>query len=492
MARATQGAGRLRTTLAVLLAGAGGCSTAAPVPVDDAGSDAGREALSFAPCVDPLECADLRVPVDWAVPNGPSTILRVSRARALDGAAAGTVVLNPGGPGAPMIERFSAQYGLYKLGFGKALQRFEVVTWDVRGVGLSERLSCGPDGLYDRLRAADLALLGPSTTAVEALAAELRAGCTATALGAHVSTLDSARDLEALRVALRLPTLRYFGTSYGAVLGLAFASEHPGQLEAFVVDAPTVLQADLEEDLTAAAAARRLGLERFFTACAARPSCAFSGKDAAAVAARFDALVAAAPLPAGLRTLSRTDLGFALADGLRVGDPDKLGADLAKAEAGDATALLARADLAAGRDAGGHYDGSFGVHVATVCSDQRARSSDLAAFASFAAGLRAAEPRTGWMVVAPWSLCLGWPRVPPPAVGASVPALVVAGRNDPIVPFAGAEVLRARLGGAGRVPLLPYEGDGHPSSTHSGCVRDAITAFLLDPRSIPPASCPSE
>ncbi|MBK7400460.1 MAG: alpha/beta fold hydrolase [Myxococcales bacterium] len=470
----------------VMLAALLSCSADAPAPPPP---------LGFTPCADPLECADVTVPLDWSAPGGAKITLRVGRARALDGEAAGVVFLNPGGPGAPMVERFAAQYGTYRVGFGKALARFDVVTWDVRGAGLSTRLPCVDDTTLDQLRAADLALEGASTAGVEALAGALRVGCQKSALAGHLDLATQARDLEAIRKALGVERVAFLGYSYGGMLGLAYASLFPEHTGAMILDSPTALGPDLEADLTGVAEARAQGLERFFAACAASATCAFGGADPGAVASRFDALVArttTAKLPAGTRSLSRTDLGFAIADGLRVGDAVKLGADLAKAEAGDASALLARADLATGRDAAGHYDGTFGVHVAIVCGDQRLSAASLSAFASFGASLRARLPRTGWMALSPWSLCVGWSAPPRPEFKGdrAPPPLVVAGRFDPITPFRNAEAMRSLLGPS--TQLLVYEGDGHSASVHSACVRDAITGFLIDPKLPVRASCPKE
>jgi len=70
-------------------------------------------------------------------------------------------------------------------------------------------------------------------------------------------------------------------------------------------------------------------------------------------------------------------------------------------------------------------------------------------------------------------------------------ALVIAGKHDPITPYEQGSQLVGLL--ANQSHLVTYEGDGHASALRSACVRDQVTAFLVDPANPPPrASCPAE
>ena len=59
----------------------------------------------------------------------------------------------------------------------------------------------------------------------------------------------------------------------------------------------------------------------------------------------------------------------------------------------------------------------------------------------------------------------------------SAPILVIGGTEDPVTPYAWAQRMAA---GLQHGVLLTREGDGHMSWDRSGCVRDAVAAFLVD------------
>lgn len=109
-------------------------------------------ALRWAPCDGPAkpgaECATLSVPVDWAHPDGPTLDLAVARRKATDpGARVGSMVFGPGGPGdsgvktvVDRISRFSPE----------VRRRFDIVSFDPRGVGDSNPVTCSGDLLAER------------------------------------------------------------------------------------------------------------------------------------------------------------------------------------------------------------------------------------------------------------------------------------------------------------------------------------------------------
>ena len=112
----------------------------------------------------------------------------------------GTIIVNPGGPGLPAIATLRASAASYP----QALRaRFDLVTFDPRGVGETAPIRCGDDldPLFDqelspRSRLERNALLDAAT-----YVATLCASSSGRMLG-HVSTEETARDLERVRVAL--------------------------------------------------------------------------------------------------------------------------------------------------------------------------------------------------------------------------------------------------------------------------------------------------
>jgi pimeloyl-ACP methyl ester carboxylesterase len=476
-------------------------------------SGAADPRATFTPCEGDYECATIEVPVDYANPDGPKLALALLRAPASDpGSRLGSVVVNPGGPGAAFVERLATTYPVLSAGFAEATRRFDVVTFDWRGIGRSAPVSaaCADDAALDRLRAVDLTLRSPNAKEATLGARDaLFASCAAHGdprLLAAMNTENAACDLDRIREVFGEEKFNYLGFSYGTWLGAIYATLFPARVRALALDSATVLAVDLETDIAEQARSLEHGFDRFFDACARDAACPLRGAGAAAadpqaVTARLDALLTkletAGPLPAGGRALSIVDMQFALADSLREADFAKLGAALAAAEGGDASLLLARADAATGRGPDGHYDSSVVGLLAIACLDQPLGSSNtLDAFQAFAETLRATYPHGTRAAMLPWALCTAWPfhrsqaRVAINAASAPK-ALVVSGRYDPITSYdQGTELVGLLANGS---YFVTYEGDGHAAALHSACVRDQVTAFLVDPSRPPPkASCPAE
>src|SRR6476661_6840552 len=82
------------------------------------------------PLGDTLECAEVTVPNDYANPGGATAQIAVSRSKAT-GDKIGSLLVNPGGPGASGI-------GLASVADGTEIaERFDVIGFDPRGVGAS-------------------------------------------------------------------------------------------------------------------------------------------------------------------------------------------------------------------------------------------------------------------------------------------------------------------------------------------------------------------
>ncbi len=184
-----------------------------------------------------LQCASLRVPLDHARPDGPKITLALTRARHTAAKPEGAVLLNRGGPGAhgrdlpafftrSLPKRVAASY--------------DWIGFDPRGVGASRpELICDP-GYQDPGRARPDAV--PADAAEErawTAAAKAYAGDCARRYGAilpHMGTADWARDMEAIRRALGLRKISYFGYSYGSYLGAVYATMYPGHVGRMVLD----------------------------------------------------------------------------------------------------------------------------------------------------------------------------------------------------------------------------------------------------------------
>lgn len=214
---------------------------ATPEPGVDA---AFASTLTYVPCPAGEElpartkCATLRVPLDWQTPDDGRTVLiamRVTTPRR-DAGRMG-LTWNPGGPGTAVLDSHG---GVYSLLPASVRSRFDFVSWDPRGVGLS-----GP-----KLAECTPVAESPPTTgpvdwdayweAVAATEGAARAACFAANPNAapYLGTWQVVRDMEAMRAALGYDRWNYWGMSYGTRIGNTYARTFPDRLRALIQDAP--------------------------------------------------------------------------------------------------------------------------------------------------------------------------------------------------------------------------------------------------------------
>nr|WP_132121386.1 alpha/beta hydrolase [Actinocrispum wychmicini] len=180
-------------------------------------------------------CASFQVPMSYRDPGGPKIQLALSLLPATDQRhKIGTIFYNPGGPGAS---------GRFAPPLTPTIhERFDIVGFDPRGVGASTTVQCFNDP-------SDLAPLGrvfgtfPAKDAdIPAYLQDARAVTDMCARNAgpllgHLSTANVARDLDRIRAAIGEPKLRYYGLSYGTVLGEQYANLFPQRVGSMTLDA---------------------------------------------------------------------------------------------------------------------------------------------------------------------------------------------------------------------------------------------------------------
>lgn len=186
-----------------------------------------------------MECTSVPVPLDWDAPNGPRIALSVIRRLASrPDQRIGSLFVNPGGPGDSGVG-YVAERGLALDALTQG--RFDIVGWDIRGgAGGSAPVTCFADAGE---RAAFWEGLPVPTTRAEerrylAKTIELaqRCGERNGELLAHISTADTARDLDHLRRLVGDRRLTYFGESYGTLIGQTYANLFPHRVRAMALD----------------------------------------------------------------------------------------------------------------------------------------------------------------------------------------------------------------------------------------------------------------
>ncbi|HTS15282.1 MAG TPA: alpha/beta hydrolase, partial [Candidatus Sulfotelmatobacter sp.] len=445
--------------------------------------------LTWTDCGAPFECATLDVPLDYAAQGTGTARLSLIRLPASDAAARiGSLVTNPGGPGASGVDfvRQDAQ-----AVFPAAVrERFDIVGFDPRGVGLSTPVRCQAD-LEAYLSTDPDPVTSAQWASLEAADKAFAAACDTGAgpLLSDVSTVSAAKDLDLIRAALGDPGLTYVGYSYGTFLGATYAGLFPDHIRALVLDAAVDPALDLLGRLRGQAASFEGALDRFLAWCAHTTSCAFH--EGGASAKVFDRLMAgldraplAAPLVGGGRTATAGDAWNAILGALytpSLGWP-YLATALELAAHGDGSYFLATADALNGRKPDGEYSNEVEANNAINCLDEPS-PTDPAAFQALAQQLITVAPRVGRVLATAGLTCAYWPvrsrATPAPIRAAGAPPIVViGGTGDPATPYAWSVTLARDLSSG---VLLTRTGEGHGSyGLGTPCIDQAVDAYLLD------------
>jgi pimeloyl-ACP methyl ester carboxylesterase len=188
-----------------------------------------------------FQCASIQVPLDYDSPNGPQISVAAVRHLATDPAhRIGSLFWNPGGPGGAGVTELPATYSLLPP---QARARFDVVSFDPRGIGDSAQLQCfatpdEEDALLAQLPPAEFPV-GPQEAQQEIdVFAQFDRACAqhGGAIQDHMSTANVARDMDRLRAAVGDAKLNYYGPSYGSYLGTTYANLFPSRVGRIVLD----------------------------------------------------------------------------------------------------------------------------------------------------------------------------------------------------------------------------------------------------------------
>ncbi|WP_406263194.1 alpha/beta hydrolase [Streptomyces sp. NBC_00191] len=474
---------RRRGALCALMATTAALVPAAPVhatttPVPSMRLGACPESMPVPTAPDRVECGWLSVPLDWEHPDGERISIAVSRVRASGPPEErrGILLVNPGGPGGAGLA-----YAVTKRAkLPESVRRsYDVIGFDPRGTGQSAPADCGPmGGLFDSPGAEPV----PSGhTAEKAYLDSLRRMADGCASGVgdaleHLSTTQTARDMDAIRSALGERRIGFLGVSYGSYLGAAYAALFPRRVGRMVLDSAVGPGDWYDFDLRQSRALLRQ--REVFFAWVARYEERFGlGGSAGLVrdayrqarqglanrpvngfgAAEFDRAV--------YRTLGRTERWEGLAAGIRAYLHEGSTELLRPAAPFDGAA--SRTYESANRvvkcaDGPGPEPGRITADL------RRLRQRDPPPIVT---GIEASAC-TYWHHIPAHSTRLGSPEAPP--------VLLIASEHDPVTPIEGSRQLRQRLPGSRLVTLHDDYSHGVFASRGNACVDSAAGAYLVD------------
>jgi pimeloyl-ACP methyl ester carboxylesterase len=425
-----------------------------------------------------MQCSTMTVPLDYADPSGPTIAIAVARLPARTAHPAGSIVVNPGGPGESGIDYLEAAASR----FATLRASYNIVSFDPRGTGRSEPARCLAPSDLDAYFALDpINTSAANQQAIVTLSQRFADGCLAKN-GRRLLFLGTqyvARDLEELRRALGEPKLTYLGLSYGTYLGEVYASLYPQNVRAMVLDGVENPSLPLLTESEDQATAFEGDLTDFETGCAR--GCGFPGTPAATIA-QVLARAAADPLRVDGRAFTRGEALTGILTYLYEPAEDHaleiaLAGALVQASRGNAGPLLGSADDYLGRAANGTYSPVAEANAAIACADKPV-PTDLSTYVTEAQRMNAIDPVFGADVVWGLLVCADWPFQPAMPVFHAVntaPLLFVGATGDPATPYAWAVGALPYFPGS---VLLTRDGDGHVSFGKSNCADEDEAAYL--------------
>ncbi|MBR8741213.1 alpha/beta fold hydrolase [Nocardiopsis sp. MG754419] len=452
-----------------------------------------------------LDCATVEVPLDYGDPEGERIHVGVSRKPAEVDAEdhQGVLFTNPGGPGA------TARLHADQIGSTEAGRAYDVIGMDPRGLGASTRLECEQDP----------PLLGTHPTDEEIeqifdLQREYAEGCDEVDgdLRPHITTANTARDMDVVRAVLGEERIDYIGASYGTYLGAVYGTLFPEHLDRAVLDSAVDPDGVWRENFLIQASAHSDNVERYTDWLSERDEVYGLGTTHDEIVATFEetaellseesregqgGIVYDEGYFRNLVTMSAADQGAwdesaLLFQALFEGAP--LPEDAEEPENPDAPDVpdlpQPPEDPEEAQEQLERLNGPPHLTPALICEAEwptdpeqyRSDMRELRDAHTFGAGASQAGPPT----------CLYSERQPTEPVADltrewDTPALVIAGEFDPRTPHAGGVAMAERLDSplvtvvddGGHVFYSPG-GSGSDGEARYPCVADAVESYLLD------------
>ncbi|MBT2444243.1 alpha/beta fold hydrolase [Streptomyces sp. ISL-36] len=442
--------------------------------------------LAWTACATPayprLQCATLKVPLNHDDPAGRSITLaltRVARTAKAPKDYQGPLLVNPGGPGGS--GRMMAGFVAASLP-SKVAARYDVIGFDPRGVGRSEPALDCKAGHFDPVRPDSV----PIGAAGERRGVE-RAQAFAEACGKkhgdvlpYIDTVSTARDMEAIRVALGAPELNYLGYSYGTYLGAVYARLYPERVRRFALDSVVNPQGVWYEDNIAQDYAFDSRHKDFMAWIARRDTTYGLGTDPAAVeSAWYRMREALRSSPAGGKVGPAELEDTFLPGGYYNGYWPKLAAAFSAYVNDKDPAPLTKAYEAYGASDATAVNG-YSVYTSVQCRDAKwPRDWNVWRKDNWDVHLKA--PFSTWNNAWYNAPCAFWPvdsLTPPDVSNDQVPpVLILQATDDAATPYEGGVALHRMVEGSS---LVVEEGGGNHGVALSGnaCLDEHLAAYL--------------
>ncbi|KAM0350656.1 hypothetical protein ACHAPU_003143 [Fusarium lateritium] len=454
------------------------------------------------------DCATIEVPLDYTNPSSKKTVeLQLLRFKATKKPFKGTVFWNPGGPGISGIETLAYLGQDFRNIMGG---HHNIISFDPRGVGRTIPFACNVTTTTSNELARRAQKDLPQADLWEYVKKEgwqkmqaIAEACYATQQenGRFLSTAFTARDMIKIVDALGEDgKLRYWGISYGTILGQVAATLFPDRIDRLLLDSNSLADAYFKTTGAGGPADAEKSLVHLFTECVqlGTKTCKladYAGSKTTvqdlrdATAKTFQKIKDLKELPAGLSAQEFPYVGNSILKQLKYGIMNYLSSPstyplvveiLSYAFAGDyKTALSIYVEE------GSEWNLGTNAFQGIACSEATFRAKtpeDLHPLYN----KHLAESSFGDAIAVDYIACGAWKFEAAEGfdtdkfhnVKTKFPALIVNGAFDPITSLAQAQEVASRFTN-GR--FLIHEGVGHGVTSHaSNCTLDAISAYFVD------------
>ncbi|RLP74158.1 alpha/beta hydrolase [Mycetocola tolaasinivorans] len=474
--------------------GGGNASLPSPLPDTDVAENLRPyygQTVDWKNCGTRLTCAEITTPMNWEEPAAGTLTLKLVRSAATGSNRIGSLLVNPGGPGASGMElvKDSLDFAVDS----SLRSRYDIIGFDPRGVGESSPVECLSDRDTDTFLF-DTSQPRPGQAgwleAARAQAKNYGEAClknTGPSLE-FINTVSAARDMDLIRSLVGDPKLNYLGYSYGTFLGATYADLYPANAGRLVLDGAIDPSVSSDEVSATQAAGFESALRAYLTDCLTGSGCPFRGDSVDSAMTRISNL---------LEAVDRTPLVGS--DGRKVGSstlltaiifplysPNNWGAlgdMLSSVMDGNADVALSFADMYFDRKKDGTYSSnSNNAFNAYNCRDYPS-NDDPAVMERAAQEIQKRAPLFGKYMSYGDVLCANWPfpdgaeRTEIHAPG-SPDILVIGTTNDPATPYAWSVSLAKQLE---KGHLVTYHGEGHTAyNKGSACINKTVDDFLLN------------
>ena len=435
------------------------------------------QVLKWVNCYGNFECSTLLVPVDYYKITTNAFHLKVIRFKATDQRwKLGALIVNPGGPGA---SAFDYAYNAENIVSAAIREKYDIVGFDQRGVGQSDPIRCLTDKETDEMLAGPMIADTPENQRKMIKNAKFFARKCKKAAGnklTHLSTLESAKDMELLRLALNEPKLNYLGKSYGTYLGTLYASLYPAKVGKMILDGAIDPSLSILEQNLAQAKGFELALNQFLS----------KNRISKVTISNLFKKLRIEPLSTKSNrnltdSLAILGVASALYDDV-IGWP-KLKKAINDASAGDGSKLLALADEYTGRTKTGKYFSNENDVATLISCLDWPNHATFAEMQSTSSRFRSTAPILGPYLVFSQLAC-NYLESSKSENSLNIktikidPVLIIGVTRDPATPYEWAAALYKKFHGS---IFLTLEADGHTGQGRGfSCVDKKVDFYLLN------------